>query len=111
MWTGYPEETNAPYGLAKRMLMVQADAYRREYECNFVTLLPVNLYGPGDNFDPDTSHVIPALLRRFIEARPSVVRGRSAFGVMVRQPVNFSTSTTAPRPSASHWSTTTPPNR
>jgi GDP-L-fucose synthase len=68
LWTGYPEETNAPYGLAKRMVMVQADAYRQEYGCNFVTLLPVNLYGPGDNFDPATSHVIPALLRRFVEA-------------------------------------------
>jgi GDP-L-fucose synthase len=68
LWAGYPDETNAPYGLAKRLLMVQAEAYRSEYGCNFVTLLPANLYGPGDNFDPETSHVIPALLRRFIEA-------------------------------------------
>ncbi len=68
LWAGYPEETNAPYGLAKRMLIVQADAYRKEYGCNFVTLLPVNLYGPGDNFEPESSHVLPALIRRFVEA-------------------------------------------
>ncbi len=69
LWNGYPEETNAPYGLAKKMLLVQAQAYRQQYGFNAVFLLPVNLYGPGDNFDPDTSHVIPALIRRFIEAR------------------------------------------
>jgi GDP-L-fucose synthase len=68
LWRGYPEETNAPYGLAKKMLIVQAQAYRQEYGCNFVTLLPTNLYGPGDNFDPATSHVVPALLRRFVDA-------------------------------------------
>jgi GDP-L-fucose synthase len=69
LWNGYPEETNAPYGLAKKMLLVQAQAYRQEYGFNAIHLLPVNLYGPGDNFDPSSSHVIPALIRRFMEAR------------------------------------------
>jgi GDP-L-fucose synthase len=69
LWNGYPEETNAPYGLAKKMLLVQAQAYRQQYGFNAVTLLPVNLYGPGDNFDLETSHVIPALVRKAIEAR------------------------------------------
>jgi GDP-L-fucose synthase len=69
LWDGYPEETNAPYGLAKKMLLVQAQAYRRQYGFNAVTLLPVNLYGPGDNFDPTTSHVIPALIKKAIDAR------------------------------------------
>jgi GDP-L-fucose synthase len=68
LWDGYPEETNAPYGLAKKMLLVQAQAYRREYGFNAIYLLPVNLYGPGDNFDPRTSHVIPALIRKCVEA-------------------------------------------
>jgi GDP-L-fucose synthase len=69
LWNGYPEETNAAYGLAKKMLLVQAQAYRQQYGLNAVTLLPVNLYGPGDNFDPATSHVIPALIRKMEEAR------------------------------------------
>lgn len=69
LWRGYPEETNAPYGLAKKMLLVQAQAYRRQYGFNAIYLLPVNLYGPGDNFDPSSSHVIPALIRKLIEAR------------------------------------------
>ncbi|MFA5531522.1 MAG: GDP-L-fucose synthase [Thiohalomonadaceae bacterium] len=68
LWNGYPEETNAPYGLAKKMLLVQAQAYRQQYGFNAIYLLPVNLYGPGDNFDPASSHVIPALIRKFIEA-------------------------------------------
>ena len=68
LWNGYPEETNAPYGLAKKMLLVQAQAYRQEYGLNAIYLLPVNLYGPGDNFDPETSHVIPALIRKCLEA-------------------------------------------
>jgi GDP-L-fucose synthase len=68
LWNGYPEETNAPYGLAKKMLLVQAQAYRQEYGMNAIYLLPVNLYGPGDNFDPETSHVIPALIRKCLEA-------------------------------------------
>jgi GDP-L-fucose synthase len=69
LWNGYPEETNAPYGLAKKMLLVQAQAYRQQYGLNAIMLLPVNLYGPGDNFDPQSSHVIPALTRKVIEAR------------------------------------------
>jgi GDP-L-fucose synthase len=69
LWMGYPEETNAPYGIAKKALLVQCQAYREQYGMNAVFLLPVNLYGPRDNFDLDTSHVIPALIRKFIEAR------------------------------------------
>lgn len=69
LWSGYPEETNAPYGLAKKMLLVQAQAYREQYGFNAIYLLPVNLYGPGDNFDPADSHVIPALIRKFVEAK------------------------------------------
>lgn len=69
LWNGYPEETNAPYGLAKKMLLVQAQAYRQQYGFNGITLLPVNLYGPRDNFDPESSHVIPALVRKACEAR------------------------------------------
>lgn len=69
LWDGYPEETNAPYGLAKKMLLVQAQAYRDQYDFNAIYLLPVNLYGPGDNFDLQTSHVIPALIRKCLEAR------------------------------------------
>lgn len=68
LWNGYPEETNAPYGLAKKMLLVQSQAYRQQYGYNSIFLLPVNLYGPGDNFDPGTSHVIPALIRKCVEA-------------------------------------------
>jgi GDP-L-fucose synthase len=64
LWNGYPEETNAPYGLAKKMLLVQSQAYRQQYGFNSIFLLPVNLYGPGDNFDPRTSHVIPALIKK-----------------------------------------------
>jgi GDP-L-fucose synthase len=71
LWNGYPEETNAPYGLAKKMLLVQADAYRREYGFNTICLFPVNLYGPGDSFDLQTSHVIPALIRKCIDAKRS----------------------------------------
>ncbi len=71
LWNGYPEETNAPYGLAKKMLLVQAQAYRQQYDFNAITLLPVNLYGPRDNFDLESSHVIPALIRKVIEARDS----------------------------------------
>jgi len=68
LWNGYPEETNAPYGLAKKMLLVQAQAYRAQYGFNAIYLLPVNLYGPGDNFNPESSHVIPALIKRFTAA-------------------------------------------
>ena len=69
LWDGYPEETNAPYGLAKKMLLVQSQAYRQQYGFNSIFLLPVNLYGPGDNFDPASSHVIPALIRKCVEAK------------------------------------------
>ncbi len=69
LWNGYPEETNAPYGLAKKMLLVQAQAYRQQYGFNAIYLLPANLYGPRDNFDLETSHVIPALIRKFTTAR------------------------------------------
>lgn len=74
LWDGYPEETNAPYGLAKKMLLVQAQAYRQEYGFNAIYLLPVNLYGPWDNFDTQSSHVIPALIRKCLEA----IEGRQA---------------------------------
>lgn len=77
LWNGYPEETNAPYGLAKKMLLVQAQSYRQQYGFNTIYLLPVNLYGPEDNFDLDTSHVIPAMIRKCVEAkrenRPEIV--------------------------------------
>ena len=69
LWKGYPEETNAPYGLAKKMLLVQSQAYRQQYGFNSIFLMPTNLYGPGDNFNPKSSHVIPALIRKFIEAK------------------------------------------
>jgi GDP-L-fucose synthase len=69
LWDGYPEETNAPYGLAKKMLLVQSQSYREQYRFNSVFLLPVNLYGPGDNFDPKSSHVIPALIKKCVEAK------------------------------------------
>ena len=69
VWNGYPEETNAPYGLAKKMLLVQSQAYRQQYGFNSIFLLPANLYGPGDNFDPKTSHVIPALIKKVFDAK------------------------------------------
>jgi len=69
IWNGYPEETNAPYGLAKKMQLVQSQSYRQQYGFNSICLFPVNLYGPGDNFDPKSSHVIPALIRKFVEAK------------------------------------------
>jgi GDP-L-fucose synthase len=68
LWNGYPEETNAPYGLAKKMMLVQSQAYRQQYGFNSIFLLPVNLYGPGDNFDPHSSHVIPALIKKCMDA-------------------------------------------
>jgi len=71
LWKGYPEETNAPYGLAKKMLLVQAQAYREQYDFNVIYLLPVNLYGPRDNFHPEDSHVIPGLIRKIFEAKES----------------------------------------
>jgi GDP-L-fucose synthase len=80
LWDGYPEETNAPYGVAKKTLLVQAQAYRQQYDFNAIYLLPVNLYGPGDNFDPDRSHVIPALIRKCLEAKASGSRSITCWG-------------------------------
>jgi GDP-L-fucose synthase len=74
LWNGYPEETNAPYGIAKKALLVMAQSYRQEFGCNFVMLFPVNLYGPRDNFDLQTSHVIPAMIRKFHEAKQRAER-------------------------------------
>lgn len=71
LWDGYPEETNAPYGLAKKMLLVQSQAYRHQYGFNSIFLMPVNLYGPGDNFNPESSHVIPALIKKCVDAQKS----------------------------------------
>src|SRR5256714_5723116 len=68
LWRGYPEEPNPPYGLAKKMFLVQGQAFRQQYGFNAIHLLPVNLYGPGDNFDPESSHVIPALIRKCVDA-------------------------------------------
>jgi GDP-L-fucose synthase len=80
LWNGYPEETNAPYGLAKKMLLVQAQAYRQQYGFRAIYLLPVNLYGPGDNFEPRSSHVIPALVRKCVEAREARADHISVWG-------------------------------
>jgi GDP-L-fucose synthase len=80
LWNGYPEETNAPYGLAKKMMLVQSQSYRQQYGFNSIFLLPANLYGPGDNFDLDSSHVIPALIRKSIEARHSGAAFVEAWG-------------------------------
>ncbi len=80
LWSGYPEETNAPYGLAKKMLLVQSQAYRQEYGFNSIYLLPVNLYGPHDNFDPESSHVIPALVRKALEAKQSGAKSFTCWG-------------------------------
>jgi GDP-L-fucose synthase len=80
LWNGYPEETNAPYGLAKKMMLVQSQGYRQEYDYNSIFLLPVNQYGPGDNFDLETSHVIPALIRKCLEAVESGADHIDAWG-------------------------------
>ena len=80
LWLGYPEETNAPYGMAKKMMLVQAQAYRQQYGFNAIFLLPVNLYGPGDNFNLRTSHVIPALIRKALEAKDSGAASLSLWG-------------------------------
>jgi GDP-L-fucose synthase len=80
LWNGYPEETNAPYGLAKKMMLVQSQAYREQYGFNSIFLLPANLYGPGDNFDLETSHVVPALIRKCLEARDSHLPFVEAWG-------------------------------
>ncbi len=80
IWNGYPEETNAPYGLAKKMMLVQSQSYREQYGFNSIFLLPANLYGPGDNFDLETSHVIPALIRKCVEARQNGAAFINAWG-------------------------------
>jgi len=80
LWNGYPEETNAPYGLAKKMFLVQSQAYRHQYGYNSIYLLPVNLYGPGDNFDPDSSHVIPALIKKVFDAKDKGEKSIVAWG-------------------------------
>jgi GDP-L-fucose synthase len=80
LWNGYPEETNAPYGLAKKMLLVQAQAYRQQYGFNAIYLIPVNLYGPADNFDPASSHVIPALIKKCVDAREAGADHIDAWG-------------------------------
>ncbi len=80
LWMGYPEETNAPYGLAKKMMLVQAQAYRQQYGFNTIYLLPVNLYGPGDNFDPNSSHVLPALIKKFVDAVESGAKEVTVWG-------------------------------
>ncbi len=80
LWNGYPEETNAPYGLAKKLLLVQGQAYRQQYGFNAIYLLPVNLYGPRDNFDPDSSHVIPALIKKCVDAQEAGAAAISVWG-------------------------------
>jgi GDP-L-fucose synthase len=80
LWNGYPEETNAPYGLAKKMLLVQGQAYREQYAFDAIYLIPVNLYGPGDNFDPRSSHVIPALIKKCVDAREAGATHIDAWG-------------------------------
>jgi len=106
LWNGYPEETNAPYGLAKKMLLVQSQAYRDQYGFNAIYLLPTNIYGPRDNFDPESSHVIPALIYKFIKAqreassKQKVVGSNSAYSIV---PTSYS----AP-PSVVIWGTGKP---
>lgn len=80
LWNGYPEETNAPYGLAKKMMLVQSQSYREEYNFNSTFLLPVNLYGPGDNFDPQSSHVIPALIKKCVDAVDTKAKSIEVWG-------------------------------
>jgi GDP-L-fucose synthase len=110
LWDGYPEETNAPYGLAKKMLLVQAQAYRAQYGMNAIYLLPVNLYGPHDNFDLHSSHVIPAMIRKFSEARERGQAAVTLWGTAAR-PASSSTCATRPGRSGWAWSATTAPSR
>jgi len=86
LWKGYPEETNAPYGIAKKMMLVQSQAYRQQYGFNSIFLLPVNLYGPRDNFDPESSHVIPALIRKFLEAKNFQAEAKAKAKVQLENP-------------------------
>jgi len=96
-WNGYPEETNAPYGLAKKMQLVQSQAYRRQYGFNSIFLMPVNLYGPGDNFNPNSSHVIPALIKKCIDAQKDAKRGQGSVGAGLK-----------PAPTITVWGSGTP---
>jgi len=93
LWNGYPEETNAPYGLAKKMLLVQSQAYRQQYGFNSIFLLPVNLYGPRDNFDPSSSHVIPALIKKCIDAKRAALNVHPSTSSSNLQSSNFQSST------------------
>ena len=106
LWDGYPEETNAPYGLAKKMLLVQAQAYRDQYGFNVVYVIPVNLYGPNDNFDLETCHVIPAMIRKFVEAKDGG-RGGWSCGATAARPESSSMFATRPGRSGSPSSATT----
>jgi len=106
LWNGYPEETNAPYGLAKKILLVQAQAYRQQYGFNAIYLLPVNLYGPRDNFDSESSHVIPALIYKFIKAQREASSKQKAVGSNSAYSI-VPTSYSAP-PSVVIWGTGKP---
>src|SRR5213594_1781951 len=114
LWNGYPEETNAPYGLAKKMLLVQSQAYRQQYGFNSIVLFPVNLYGPRDNFDLETSHVIPALIRKCLEGKvlePQVkaeAKGRSQSAHQKPTTQHSELSTKYPEPILTVWGTGTP---
>jgi GDP-L-fucose synthase len=106
LWNGYPEETNAPYGLAKKMLLVQAQAYRQQYGFNAIYLLPVNLYGPRDNFDPESSHVIPALIRKCLEAQRAV--GSKEYGLSTDKTAYSVLPTSHSPPAVVVWGTGKP---
>ena len=112
LWAGYPEETNAPYGLAKKMLLVQAQAYRQQYGFNGVYLLPTNLYGPGDNFHPTDAHVIPDMIRK-CQSTPSTSgeRHASRCGAPATRRASSCTCATAPKGSSPRWSATTAASR
>jgi GDP-L-fucose synthase len=106
LWNGYPEETNAPYGLAKKMLLVQSQAYRAQYGFDAIYLLPTNIYGPRDNFDPESSHVIPALIHKFIEAQRKVSRKQKA--VDSNSAYSIAPSSYSAQPSVVVWGTGKP---
>jgi len=107
LWNGYPEETNAPYGMAKKMLLVQSQAYRQQYDFNSIVLFPVNLYGPRDNFDLEASHVIPALIRKCVEARLQSRNGNfEVHGPEIAMPII--SSRPEPQPVLEVWGTGNP---
>ena len=111
LWDGYPEETNAPYGLAKKMLLVQSQAYRQQYGFNSIFLLPVNLYGPGDNFDPKSSHVIPALIKKCVDAAEAGLDEVVVWGTGSATREFLYVEDAAPKPSCSPPSAMTAPSR